>query len=213
MGQLSNGFTGGSTRGMGTFMQELEIRMKKLDLFTDEFSPPGAAEKVPGADFTKRTAPYAKPHDNTVPEAKFRGMAAAGDPKDQEPADVLDRIEYRIQAPIKNPYNEFPGSYQDKEIVNDLGAFDPVQTDPSLIDEKQRAAMQDPEKFSQEVEKRMKHLQEDAQTISYKGHSVSTYKSFDQIGVKIDGYLLNQKFSSSDEAIRQAKEKIDKTYH
>lgn len=37
---MSNGFANSTTRGMGKFEREVESRMKRLDVFTDDFSPP-----------------------------------------------------------------------------------------------------------------------------------------------------------------------------
>lgn len=114
---MSSGFAGSLTRHMGKFEREVESR---LDIFTDDFQPPGAFEKVPGSDVNKPKGGYEKPHDDTVPEAdkRFVRMAAAGLPKDQEPMDALDRIEQRYQARIKEPGDQFPVGKESPSSLN-----------------------------------------------------------------------------------------------
>jgi len=116
---MSSGFTGSSTRGMSDLDREIEYRLgnvKYMDVFTNDFSPPGAADTEPWHDTTKGKE-YQKPHDD-YPAGRPIGtrstrpsrLHAAGDPKDQAPMDLDDAITQRIQAPIKNPNDQFPGA-------------------------------------------------------------------------------------------------------
>jgi len=108
--------------------------MKHLDVFTDDFSPPGASELAPGQDPNKANGGYQKPHDDFVPEAsrKFT-LAAAGDAKDQEPLDRIDREQQQIESGIKPQSTQFPGAKR-------------------MSEEKK---IDGPEAFSSEVEKRL----------------------------------------------------------
>jgi hypothetical protein len=157
---LSTGFTGSATRGMSGLDKEVEARMsKRLDVFTDDFSPPGTSESFPGGNFNKRDAPYGKPHDDFAPEAdpKFwkKGLHSAGDPADQEKMDWLDQMANSLEAPIKNPYDQFPGDV-DMEDHKEIAKFDPHQTDPARL--RKMSKIDGPESFNKEVEKRMKKL-------------------------------------------------------
>jgi hypothetical protein len=128
---------------MSGFEREVEARMsKKLDVFTDEFSPPGATDGFPGGDFSKRGAPYGKPHEDSTPDAdpsfwdkSIRArhkLHSAGDPADQEKMDWLDEQVYKIEAPIKNPYDQFPGDV-DMQDHKKIGGFDEHSTDPTKL--------------------------------------------------------------------------------
>jgi hypothetical protein len=180
--KLSQGFSSSATRGMSELDKEVETRMKHLDVFTDDFSPPGSGESFPGADFDKRDAPYGKPHDDFAPEAdpSFwkkgsegpwarqlpQKMAAAGDARDQQPMDDLDEVEYRFEAPVKkvedqfpgipkpdhNPYDEFPGDI-DMEDHKQETRFDPHLTDPRLL---KKGKVNDLASLNKEIEKRFK---------------------------------------------------------
>lgn len=134
--KLSTGCTGSATRGMSEFDREVETRMsnrKSLDMFTDEFYPPYSSETFPGADFTKRSAPYQARHDIYTPESdpQFwdksirahpekgyganlkKHMHAAGDFHDQEKMDWLDEREHRFNAGIKPERDQFPGALKE----------------------------------------------------------------------------------------------------
>lgn len=161
--KLSSSFASSATRSMSEFDRMVESRMsKRLDVFTDDFSPPGTAEISPGQDVNKRSAPYGKKHEDYIPQSdpNFwqkgregpwasqlpRKMHSAGDPKDQQPMDDLDETEYRHEAPIKksgdqfpgipkvvhNPYDEFPGDV-DMEDHKKIAGFDPHLTDPARL--------------------------------------------------------------------------------
>lgn len=161
--KLSSSFSGSATRTLNSLNHEIESRMrstKRLDVFTDDFSPPGTAESSPGQDYTKRDAPYGKPHDDFEPVAdpQFwdkKRLGFTGDPKDQEKMDWLDNEIYQQEAPIKSPYDQFPGAV-DMEDYKEETRFDVHLTDPARL--RKMAKIDGPEAFSKEVEKRMMKL-------------------------------------------------------
>jgi hypothetical protein len=142
--KLSTAFSGSATRGMSEFDKEVETRMfKRMDVFTDDFSPPGTSQSSPGQDNSKRNAPYEKPHDDFIPQADpqfwdkskrpwAKQLHSAGDPKDQEKMDWLDGMEDQIQKPIKNPYDQFPGTIDMKDHA-EIAGFDSHLTDPATL--------------------------------------------------------------------------------
>lgn len=105
---------------MSNFSREVETRLatgkrgKRLDTFTDDFSPPGTAESSPGANRTKpgTSGGYQKPHDDSPATAEpgFVRAAAAGNAKDQEPLDEIDAQTQRQEGGIKKPSAQFPGT-------------------------------------------------------------------------------------------------------
>jgi hypothetical protein len=111
------GFATSNTRGSGNLAHELEERTKHLDVFTDEFSPPGSPRQtVPGQDVTKGVE-YQKPHDDGAGSTDLpvnrrdrveRGMSAAGNAKDQKPLDDLDKEIQKREGQIKKPSDQFP---------------------------------------------------------------------------------------------------------
>ena len=172
--KLSSGFASSATRGMSGIDKEVESRIKKLDVFTDDFSPPGTSELVPGQNPNKANAPYGKPHDDFVPEAdpqfwaKCQGqpwakqlpdkkMHSAGDPADQEKMDWLDEMANALDAPLKNPFDQFPGTI-DMEDHREEAKFDDHLTDPTRLKKMADKKIDGPEGFHKEVEKRMKRL-------------------------------------------------------
>lgn len=111
---MSKGFGGAATRGIGGLDREVESRLgaatKRLDVFTDEFSPPGISETTPGQDVSKGNAPYGKPHDDSPARAdRSFTLAASGNARDQEPLDEIDAIEQQRNGGIKPPSEQFPG--------------------------------------------------------------------------------------------------------
>lgn len=149
---MSSGFTGGSTRGMSELDHEIEYRLgsikeppvnrlqdklKHMDIFTDEFDPPGEHEQVPGADFNKRSAPYGKAHDDSParsPNGFIRGsktpeqdayektLQPAGRADDQIEYDALDEAMAKYDKAIKDYEDQFPGStmYHAGTLLNRL---------------------------------------------------------------------------------------------
>lgn len=96
---------------MGRFEREIETRMKKLDVFRDDFdSPSPAFNESDVVDSVKKSGPYGKKHNDTIPEAdpSFGLLAASGKPEDQEPMDAMDRDEQRYQSRIKDNADQFP---------------------------------------------------------------------------------------------------------
>lgn len=183
--KLSNSYSGSTTRSVRDVTKEIESRMtKRMDVFTDDFQPPGASEISPGQDTSKRSAPYGKPHDDTRPVAdpsfwqKGREgpwanqlprnqLHSAGDPQDQEKMDWLDEMVYQTEAPIKSPYDQFPGNISMDDHKKDT-RFDPHLTDPATLKRGIKMSEKNPvkklrteigpEEFHKEVEKRMKCL-------------------------------------------------------
>lgn len=62
--KLSDGFAGTGTKQSGGVEKEVESRLKKLDVFTDEFSPPGTGESGPGFIARKLDEPFETKHDD-----------------------------------------------------------------------------------------------------------------------------------------------------
>jgi hypothetical protein len=116
--------------------------VKRMDVFTEDFSPPGVSELPRGANPNKRDAPYADRHTNTIPESdpKFydkrplgrKFLHSAGNPKEQESLDFLDQIENQFNSKIKNPTDQFPGAV-DMDDHKAIAGFDIHQTDPARL--------------------------------------------------------------------------------
>lgn len=117
---MSTGFAGSSTRDLDGFEREVETRMRKrLDIFTDDFDPPGTSEAFPGGNFNKQRQYPGKPHDDFSQaednsrnhDPRYKPMHNPG-PKaqgDQEAFDALDEAAYLDDARIKPPDEQFPG--------------------------------------------------------------------------------------------------------
>jgi 8-oxo-dGTP pyrophosphatase MutT (NUDIX family) len=101
------------------------VMLKRLGLqsndFHEAFDRDSDAFVESDEAIVKRSGPYEKPHDDTVPEAdpSFGRLAAAGNPADQEPMDALDREAQRYQSRIKAPKDQFPGSSLKKEKLGE----------------------------------------------------------------------------------------------
>lgn len=119
--KLSDGFGGSWTRQAGDALKEIESRMKRLDVFTDDFSPPGTGELAPGQNPDK-VGDSQVPHDDTtdvqVPSAFNRGiqksLGGVGDAKDQEMMNELDMEQHKMNCGIKPMSSQFPRA-SDKE--------------------------------------------------------------------------------------------------
>ena len=129
--KLSTGFAGVTT--------------KSLDVFTDDFSPPGSGESFKGGDFQKSNLPFGSKHADTSSKDSTSALAV-GNPKVQEKMDTMDEIENRYQSRIKPPKDQFPGARLDKKGdtnepskdeakmgASDNGAFDKHQVDPAQL--------------------------------------------------------------------------------
>ena len=108
---MSSGFSGSSTRSIDGLTREIESRMQTNQFQTD-FEPSSRAFVETDESIIKKSGPYEKPHDDYIPEASpdHARMAAAGDPRDQEPMDALDREVQRYQSRVKDPADQFPMS-------------------------------------------------------------------------------------------------------
>lgn len=160
--KLSDGFAGATTRQFKGLIHEVELRMSRNDPFKEQFSGDGVFEGSAGQDFSKRQAPYQDYHTNypsgfnrkDTPQFK---MEADGN---QEALDFLDELENKIQSPVKNPYDQFPGAYQDHVKKSDNGQLDPHQVDPRQMRGKMNHSV-GPEAFHKAIEHRMKRLSSD----------------------------------------------------
>jgi len=108
---LSNSFAGSSTRTLEGLTREVE---KRLDVFTDDFSPPGSREQVPGADFSKTSNNYQDRHTDESPHPDLpihvkSDTLSVGDPNIQKYLDNLDKEVQQYEAQIKTPKEQFPG--------------------------------------------------------------------------------------------------------
>lgn len=99
---MSQGFAGALTRGLKGFVHEVETRLKRLDLFDDQFRR-GARELGPGQQVTK-------------------------DESEQEAMDAVDGAQQILDGTAK-PVGQFPGSL-DSAIEKRLAApTDPVHVE------------------------------------------------------------------------------------
>lgn len=108
---MSSGFSGSATRSLNQVTREIETRMQS-NQFHDDFEPRSGALVETDEQIVKKSGPYEKPHDDFAPEAdpSFSRMGAAGDPREQEPMDALDREVQQFYARIKDPADQFPMS-------------------------------------------------------------------------------------------------------
>lgn len=154
--KLSDGFAGAATRQFKGLIHEVESRMSRNDPFKEQFSGNGVFEGSVGQNFSKRQAPFQDYHTNypsgfnRKDSPQFK-MEADGN---QEALDFLDELENKIQSPIKNPYDQFPGAYQDHVTKSDNGQLDPRQVDPRQMKKGIKHSM-GPEEFDDTVEKKM----------------------------------------------------------
>lgn len=58
--EMSSGFAGSDTRGINSVEKEVELRLSRLDTFTEDFRPPGTGEQAPGLDFGKGASDNAR---------------------------------------------------------------------------------------------------------------------------------------------------------
>lgn len=180
MAKLSDGFAGGWTRQGGDALAEIELRTKKLDVFTNEFSPPYTGELGPGQNPNKSSQKFEAPHDdkaeNDLPSAfnaKVRkSMGAAGIVSDQEMLDEIDRIEskFNVKLPqtkpiegedifMKNEHGLKKGKTMSGSEKGSDNAKIPVQqTDPG------RLTLNDEEKAMGAIEKRFSRLVSEKET-------------------------------------------------
>jgi hypothetical protein len=146
---LSSGFAGSTTKSLGNVSREVEDRIlnrppfladafnpTKMDVFTDEFSPPGAAEIAPGQDVTKNKNPFQDKHSDFAGETRqfIKKMAAAGRASDQEMLDDMDDQMHKEQSPIKPERDQFPGSKMNRLKHNDLANYENYEKNLSHSD-------------------------------------------------------------------------------
>jgi len=148
--KLSDGFAGGWTRQAGDALKEIESRMSKLDVFTDQFSPP-AFEESPGKK-TDASFNQAK-HDDLADTAQLpsmykapvqKSLAAAGIASDQEMLDEVDETERHFNIGIKPMKDQFPTDSEDKFYRNEHGLKKGKKMNSNDLDKR--------------IEKKMKHL-------------------------------------------------------
>jgi hypothetical protein len=113
---MSSGFSGGATRSLKDGPErEIETRFAhflKSNQFEKDLKPGSPAFSETGKSTVKGSGPYAKAHDDTVPEtdASFGKLGAAGDPKDQAGLDDIDREAQYYQSRVKDYDDQFPGA-------------------------------------------------------------------------------------------------------
>lgn len=135
---MSTGFSGSDTRGLSQLEREIEYRlgrMKHMDVFTDDFSPPGSRESVPGSNPSKpgfvadAHTDQSTADDNSRNHSDLKPMAAAGNAREQGELDNIDYIESKHTVGIKTERDQFPGS----KPASDSARFDSHQTDPARL--------------------------------------------------------------------------------
>ena len=171
---MSTGFSGSSTRGMGKFEREVESRMKRLDVFTDDFKRDrdAARDSLPGIDSRYRKGDeYQSPHDDFRPEANpsFK-LAASGREEDQSGLDLIDRVEQKMASKIKGYDDQFPGAELKKKLKGEVEGDvvrkkrweneikDPGETHPHQTFEKRME-----KRLAEEREKDLKALASDSE--------------------------------------------------
>lgn len=170
---MSTGFSGSTTRSLGGLTKEVESRLKtkKLDVFTDDFSPPGTAESFKGSDFDKPNNGYQKPHDDTSSKDSTSSLAAAGNAKDQPKLDEIDRVANMFEVGIKPEKDQFPGAKLKKEPASDNAAFDVHATDPARL-----KSSDGPETIEKEMNRRLSKLEHTEELkITYKGFVIIAF--------------------------------------
>lgn len=138
---MSTGFGGATTKTYSDVTHEVETRLAKLkglDRFTDDFSPPGTAEFTPGQDPDKDSGGYGKPQDNTSSATSTSTIPSnlESSPFKQELLDEIDEGEQRATATIKPVEEQFPGSQMKKPLripASDNAGFDVHSTDPARL--------------------------------------------------------------------------------
>lgn len=183
-------------------------QLKRLDVFTDDFSPPETAEAFPGGNFKKQPQRN-KPHDdisqsedNSRNHSKFRPMHNPGPDSQgkQEDLDALDIAQHIEESFIKPKSEQFPGK------------------------PKMKHSEMSGDSFSKEVEKRMKQLgYEDSSKeklkhlyseFRYKGMTIyfTQYSDGDWEAYVHQSYIPNAPHftgASKDEVLAKAKKAVD----
>lgn len=130
---LSNSFAGSWSRKSEDAIAEVERRATKneiytkLDVFTDEFSPPYTGELGPGQNPNKSSQPFEDKQalfaENTLPSAfnkkVQKSMAAAGNARDQAMLDEIDEVENKFNVKPVTINKPVPGD--DKFWRNERG--------------------------------------------------------------------------------------------
>jgi len=130
--KLSSGFAGANT---ASIRERNEKQLKRLDVFREDFSPPGTGDSSPPID--KKDRPFgARP---TLTDSS-------------DSTSDIDLITHELECRIKGYDQQFPGAKMsaDKDGPSDNAAFDKHLTDPRRL--------MGPDSFDKEVEKKMKRL-------------------------------------------------------
>ena len=120
---MSNGFASSNTKAIPSKEREILSNnrsklLKRLDVFTDDFAPPGPTDVVPGVNPNKDANPYQDKHDDTKPEAKKNFTLT--DEKSKEWSEHLSNIDHQehlFNAGIKKPSDQFPGYASDNPTI------------------------------------------------------------------------------------------------
>jgi hypothetical protein len=228
-GKLSSGFSGSTTRSASELDREVETRMKKrLDVFTDDFSPPGSFESSKGGD-NRKPGFTATPHDDYSQaednsrnhDPKLRPMKAGQVGQDgadisQDEMDAIDANEHAFNSPIKKPSSQFPGAKMSKKLMDSPEEFtkhveakmDKDEHDKAKVEDAPKADKPESEQheFDDRVEAKMKKLAEkDAH-----GEKVETIKKPNgKFVYRINGDAsTSAEYDSEAEAMKAAKNDI-----
>jgi hypothetical protein len=101
-GYVSSSYANETTRKKGGINREIETRMAKLDVFTDDFSSPGDAAR----DIDPRI------------KSRYQKGGYSQDTKDQEELDFIDRVEQKMNGGIKKIKDQFPGAALKKDMAS-----------------------------------------------------------------------------------------------
>ena len=133
--KLSSSFGGASTKGFKSVDREVEARLARLDVFTDDFSPPGTSDAFNGGDFKKpgfgkkAHEDYSSDEDNSRNHSKsFKPMSLPRD-REKEQMDKIDSDEYRFENIVKDT-GGLPGVTKGKKMAE---KFDDHAVDPAKL--------------------------------------------------------------------------------
>ena len=130
---MSSGFCGSATRGMTELDREIEYRLgdaktpfKRMDVFTDDFSPPGTAEASPGQDYRKPSGPYQDKHTDAPARSEdgFVRDPLPGNAKDQKEYDAIDATQQGNYGDnVKKPKDQYPGAKMSEQKIDGPESF------------------------------------------------------------------------------------------
>lgn len=179
---MSDGFAGANTKSVTSFQREVEARMKSLDIFKDDFSPPGTGELGPGENPNKPDNGYGAVHSEN---------AALDSDKAQSAMDDIDEEVQQREGGIPSIDDEVPRESEmsgpegfDQEIEKRMKRLQPLKI--TMV---------------KKVEYKAKEIEV--------WKTTNIFGTF--FGPYVDGKPVNQNSSQSiEQAVQSAKAKIDK---